>query len=197
MDIEVATDVPSFMNIIESFYLDELSILPDGLHLDEKTGKIYGTPKEETELQAYTVYGKNSAGTTMTTINIQVKKGECLADGVFPKTPVGTVAEYQCSSQGSYVGTQKRACVLGATNGEWMKIVILIFIVIVVIVLVVFLLARKFSKAKAVGGVKGSKKNSTKSSTKSSSKKGLEKKTSQKAVKVCCVCLNQREDFIH
>ena len=143
----------------------------------------------------------------MTTINIQVKKGECLADGVFPKTPVGTVAEYQCSSQGSYVGTQKRACVLGATNGEWMKatgfcmsmalIVILIFIVIVVIVLVVFLLARKFSKAKAVGGVKGSKKNSTKSSTKSSSKKGLEKKTSQKAVKVCCVCLYQREDFIH
>ena len=99
------------------------------------------------ELQAYTVYGKNSVGTTMTTINIQVKKGECLADGVFPKTPVGTVAEYQCSSQGSYVGTQKRACVLGATNGEWMKatgfcmsmalIVILIFIVIVVIVLVV------------------------------------------------------------
>ena len=206
-DIEVATDVPSHMNIIESFYLDELSILPDGLHLDEKTGKIYGTPKEEMELQAYTVYGKNSVGTTMTTINIQVKKGECLADGVFPKTPVGTVAEYQCSSQGSYVGTQKRACVLGATNGEWMKatgfcmsmalIVILIFIVIVVIVLVVFLLARKFSKAKAVGGVKGSKKNSTKLSTKSSSKKGLEKKTSQKAVKVCCVCLNQREDFIH
>lgn len=193
MDIEAATEAPTYMNIIESFYLDETTVLPNGLQLDTKTGKIYGTPKEETELTAFTVYGKNAVGATMTAVNIQVKKGECMAEGVFPKTPVGTVAEYQCSSQGSYVGTQKRACVLGATNGEWMKatgfcmsiafIVILIFVVIVVIVVLVFLLMRKFSKAKAVGGVKGSKK-----SSKISSKKGLEKKPSQKAVKVWSVC---------
>ena len=141
------------------------------------------------------------------TIAISVRIGMCKAESLLQETPVGETAEYKCSERGSYIGTQKSACVLGATDGEWQKatgfcmsmalIVILIFIVIVVIVLVVFLLARKFSKAKAVGGVKGSKKNSTKSSTKSSSKKGLEKKTSQKAVKVCCVCLYQREDFIH
>ena len=67
-------------------------------------------------------------------------------------------------SAGSYVGTQKRACVLGEKDGEWQKasgfcmpvmvIVLIVVVVIVIIAVVVFLLMRTRSK-KAVGGVKG------------------------------------------
>ena len=42
-----------------------------------------------------------------------VRKGFCQPEGVFEKTPVGEVAVHECSQQGSYVGTQTRACVLG------------------------------------------------------------------------------------
>ena len=33
----------------------------------------------------------------------------------------GETAVYQCALQGSYVGTQKRACVLGEKDGVWQK----------------------------------------------------------------------------
>ena len=89
--------------------------------------------------------------------------------------------------QGSYVGTQKRACVLGKKDGEWQKatgfcmpvmaIVLLVIVVIIVIVAVVLILSRS-RKTKAVGGVKG------KSGKASGSKKAPSKKTSTKAVKV-------------
>ena len=89
--------------------------------------------------------------------------------------------------QGSYVGTQTRACVLGKKNGEWQKasgfcmpifgIVLLVFVVIIVIAAVVLILMRS-RKAKAVGGVKGKGGKST------ASKKGAAKKTPTKAVKV-------------
>ena len=102
-------------------------------------------------------------------------------------TEVDQVATYECSMQGSYVGTQKRACVLGAQDGEWQKasgfcmsvaaIVILIVVAIVVILVVVLILMRMGGKAKAVGGVKGKK------TVKSSSVKKSDKK-SAKNVKV-------------
>ena len=89
--------------------------------------------------------------------------------------------------QGSYVGTQKRACVLGKKDGEWQKasgfcmpvvmIVLLVVVVIIIVAVVVFLIMRTTRTAKAVGGVKGK-------SRKSSSKKGVEKKPSAKVVKV-------------
>ena len=93
-----------------------------------------------------------------------MRKGYCQPEGVFERTNVGEVAVYQCSMQGSYVGTQKRACVLGKRDGEWQKatgnclpimgIVIAVVIVILVIVAVVFILLRT-RKSKSVGGVKG------------------------------------------
>ena len=100
---------------------------------------------------------------------------------MFPLTEVDQVAVYQCSMQGSYVGTQKRACVLGEKDGEWKKasgfctsvgtIVILIVIVIIVVVVVVFMLMRAGRKSKAVGGVKGKKAVKTSPTTKKNDKK--------------------------
>ncbi len=84
--------------------------------------------------------------------------------------------------QGSYVGTQTRACVLGKRDGEWQKasgfcmpvltIVLIVVVVIVIIAVVVFLLLRTRSK-KAVGGVKGK-----------AVKTAAAKKTATKTVKV-------------
>ena len=93
-----------------------------------------------------------------------MRKGYCPSEDVFERTDVSEVAVYQCALRGSYVGTQKRACVLGAKDGEWQKasgfcmpvmaIVLIVVVVIVIIAVVVFLLMRTRSK-KAVGGVKG------------------------------------------
>ena len=114
--------------------------------------------------KAFTVRAKNPAGETYVAITITVRKGYCMPEGVFERTDVGEVAVYECAMQGSYVGTQKRACVLGEKDGEWQKvsgfcmpvlaIVLIVVVVIVIIVVVVFLLLRTRSK-KAVGGVKG------------------------------------------
>ena len=105
--------------------------------------------------------------------------------------PVGGCArERGCvpvrSEQGSYVGTQKRGCVLGEKDGVWEKasgfctsvmvIVLLVVVVIVIIAVVVFLLMRTTRSAKAVGGVKGK--------SGKSAKKTATKKPSAKAVKV-------------
>ena len=62
---------------------------------------------------------ENPAGETYVAITINVRKGYCMPEGVFERTLVGEVAVYQCALQGSYVGTQKRACVLGEKDGEW------------------------------------------------------------------------------
>ena len=111
-----------------------------------------------------------------------VRKGFCQPEGVFEKTPVGEVAMYECSQQGSYVGTQTRACVLGKKDGEWQKasgvcvsvvVIVVLVVVVVVIIAVVVLLAVKMNKKKAVGAVKGKKVNHQ-----------------REAVKVWCVCFD-------
>ena len=161
--------------------------LPEGLKIDAKTGEITGTPVAEMDTKTFTVRAKNPAGETFTVITISVRKGYCAPEGVFERTFVGEIAVYDCAMQGSYVGTQKRACLLGKKDGEWQKasgfcmpvvaIVLIVIVVIIIIVVVVFLLMRTGRTAKAVGGVKGK-------SGKTSSKKTAPKKTSTKAVKV-------------
>ena len=161
--------------------------LPEGLKIDATTGEITGLPVSTMDTKSFTVRGKNPAGETFVEITILVRKGYCAPEGVFERTSVGEIAVYECSLQGSYVGTQKRACILGKKNGEWQKasgfcmpvlgIVLIVLVVLVIIAVVVFLLMRSTRKAKAVGGVKGK-------SGKASSKKNPSKKGSTKAVKV-------------
>jgi hypothetical protein len=182
-DVVTNIPAPSYNNLITKFYLDDNVFLPDGLELDETTGAITGTPTKVSSLQTYTIYGSNPAGVTYTTLSLQVRVGQCLGEGNFETTEVGVVAEYNCALQGSYIGTQKRACILGATDGEWQKIqgvcvptmmIVLLVLVVIVIIFAVFFFIGRTKKAKAVGGVKSGKK----------SGKGAAKKTSSKAVKV-------------
>lgn len=163
LNTNVHINAPTFDNIIERFYLEENMELPAGLVLDEATGAITGIPQEEMIRKEFVIYGANAVGVVSTTITLAVRVGECKSDGVFPTNHVGELAVYECAMYGAFVGTQKRACILGAKDGEWQEIqgvciaissiVVVAVIVIVLIVVVVFLLLRKRSK-KAVGGVK-------------------------------------------
>ena len=184
--IPSTTDKPTYRNIITNWYIDEGVELPAGLTLNKETGEISGTPTDVADMSSYIIYGENPNAAGSVSIQISVRKGRCNAEGVFPVTEVDQVATYECSMQGSYVGTQTRACVLGATDGEWQKasgfcmsvatIVILVVVALIVIFVVVFILMRMGGKAKAVGGVKGKK--TSKAVSKKSDKK------SSKSVKV-------------
>ena len=168
LDVEGATTAPEYDNIIDEFFIDESVKLPEGLSLDPTTGIISGKPTKVTEIAMFTIYGKNSRSATQTAVSIGVRKGLCLADGVFQTTEVGTTAVYECSTDGKYVGTQKRECILGVKDGEWQKatgfclsivlLVVIIVVVVLVIVVVVYLLMRLTRKRKSVGGVKTAKK---------------------------------------
>ena len=164
MGTEVATEAPSYVNIIEEFYMQESTPLPEGFQLDPKTGVISGVPVETLDARAFTVRGRNPAGETFAEITISVIKGYCPPNDVFERTNVGKVAEYKCSSKGSYVGTKRRACVLGKTNGEWQEVsgfcvpvfaMVLVVLVVIIIIVVIVLLLVRTRKTKAVGGVKG------------------------------------------
>lgn len=162
------TGKPTYRNIVTRWFVDDGVVLPAGLKLDEETGEILGIPTSIMDNQAFTVFAQNPNGAASVTIEIDIRVGRCVAEGVFPTTEVGTVAMYKCSTQGSYVGTQTRGCVLGEKDGEWQKekgfcmsvgaIVILIVVVVVVIAIVVIILMKTKGKTKAVGGVKGKSK---------------------------------------
>ena len=190
-DTVVTTGAPSATNIVSRWYVDSDVYLPAGLTLNEENGEISGTPTDVLDMTSFTIYAENESGATSVVVTLQIRKGQCMAEGVFPVTEVGEIAVYQCALQGSYIGTQRRACILGTSDGEWLKatgfcmsviaIVLIVLIVIVIVVVFIFLLVRSTRKAKAIGGVKGSKKGS-KTSTKSA--KSVSKKGSNKAVKV-------------
>ena len=186
MNTESSTEEPEYSNRITEFYMQEDTPLPDGIKINPTTGVISGVPTSTFAARSFTVRGKNPKGETFTVINISARKGYCAPDGVFERTDVGKVAEYDCAMKGSYVGTQKRACILGKKDGEWQKasgfcmpvavIVIFVLVVIAVIVVVVMLVMRT-TKSKTVGGAKAR-------TAKSSKSKASVKKTTSKSVKV-------------
>ena len=166
MNTHISIAPPVYQNIITKFSLYENTFLPDGLVLDETTGAITGTPTSEIDLTDFTILGSNPTGTTMVVIQLMIRKGECKADGNYPKTVVDEIAVYECSSGGSYIGTQKRSCLLGTKYGEWQKvrgicmpISVLILLIVLVVIIVIFIITILIHtrKGKSVGNVKGRK----------------------------------------
>ena len=186
------TGLPRYDNIIQKWYVDPMTPLPAGLSINELTGEISGVPTDTSDAVDVIVYGENEKGAARTPLSISVRVGVCKAEGVFPITEVGETAVYKCAMQGSYIGTQKRTCVLGATDGEWQKttgmcmpvmgLVILIIVVIIVVAVVVLILMRSSKKTKSVAGGKGKSGKNSQLKAKSSSK--------SKNVKVLRVCLH-------
>ena len=182
----VRSDEPTKDNVITKYYLDPTDTLPEGLEIDEKTGAITGKPTKVSSLRQYKIFGENPVGVVSTTVNIAVKKGECREDGFFPTTDVGETYVFDCGLKGSYIGSQKRTCVLGSKDGEWEKpkgmcvatwvIWVLVLVVIVVIIVLVSVIRNNQEKKR--------KKAQPKKSSKKTSKKTVEKKGSAKVVKV-------------
>ena len=162
MGTAVSTNLPSVKYIVTRWYVDDGVVLPEGLTLNESTGEIIGVPSKLQEMTSYTIYAENASGAASTIVSLTIRKGQCLAEGVFPLTEVDNEVVYECSQQGAYVGTQKRVCKLGLVDGEWQPatgsctsittIVIGILVGLVVIIVVVFIVMRASRKAKAVGG---------------------------------------------
>ena len=81
---------------------------------------------------------------------------------------MNSIAIYDCALQGAFVGTQKRACILGENDGEWRNVtgfcisiatlVVVIILVIIVILIVVLLIIRNLRRVKPVRGTKTEKK---------------------------------------
>ena len=92
--------------------------LPEGLTFNSTTGEIRGVPRA-TSMRQFTVCVKNPAGEACTEITISVQNAYCEASDGFERTKVGETAVYECSMKGSYVGRQKRACVMRGIRGEW------------------------------------------------------------------------------
>ena len=184
-DAENESDAPTYLNIITNFYLPENVKFPEGLELDATTGKIKGKPTATVGPKTYTILGSNPSGTVQTTVTFSVRDGECKAEGVWETTKVGVTAEYDCSLKGSYIGTQKRVCVLGTRDGEWQKVsgmciatsLIWILVIIVIIIIVVIVIV-----IKSKSGKKG--KTAAKKNMKTTPKKAATKKDAKKDVKV-------------
>ena len=163
-DVYVKTNAPSYNNIITTFYLDENVALPAGLSLNPDTGVIEGTPSEVIDAKSYVIYGSNEKGVTNKEIVISVRLARCLAETVFPITVVGETAVYSCSTEGAYLGTKKRTCLLGERDGVWGKsngtcihvglLVGLICILVLIVIIILFFLRNVFTRRKAVAGVK-------------------------------------------
>ena len=182
MGTHVTTNIPTVKSIATRWYIDEGVILPDGLGLNENTGEIWGVPTAEQELTSFIVYAENESGATQTTVKIQIRKGKCVAEGEFPETDIGNVAEYDCVLKGSYVGIQKRACILGTEDGEWKETtgtclpiigIVMVVIVIVIVIILVFWVMKIVSKAKAMNSMKGKNTKSTKTLSKIDSTKQM------------------------
>ena len=156
---------PTFSNLITAFYVQEDTPLPLGFTLNERTGEITGVATSEFDAVRVVVRGKNPSGETLAEITIAARMGFCPPEGLFERTPVGEDVEYPCSKQGSYVGTQRRLCVLGEKDGEWQKVrgscvsvsvmVVGAVVGIIIIAVVIYLIVRSSHKTRAVGGVRG------------------------------------------
>ena len=92
----------------------------------------------------------------LTVITISVRVGRCLADGYFGESSVNEIVTVKCSVQGSYVGKQKRSCILGKEDGEWQEIkgkcisiglvILCIVLVVIIVAVVIFLIFSRMTK---------------------------------------------------
>lgn len=166
-DVYAETAPPSVDNLVTEWRLAEGQSLPAGLTLNAENGVIFGTPAAVSAPQTVAILATNPEGSASAEVSVQVRLGRCPADGPWPVTSVGETSVYECASQGSYVGSQRRACRLGATDGEWESasgmcvsvpaMVLLALLGVAVLAVALVLLLRVTRRRKAKGGLRRGK----------------------------------------
>ena len=160
---------PSVYGLVDGF--DIQPHLPEGLSIDQKTGEIVGTPKEEKPSETYTVTAYNDMGSATASFKLRIVIGWCEPDEKFDRTPIGETATYDCAVEGSS-GTLRRTCRMGKNEPEWGMTIgvcmnqntyITLIIVAVAVVIIVVIIVVKFrsdkKKVRARSAVRGGKKN--------------------------------------
>ena len=180
-DVHAESAAPTYDNIVTEWYIAEGQSLPSGLALNPQNGVIYGTPTTLSELTTVRIFASNPKGVASAEVTLRIRVGQCPIDGPWPVTPVGETSVYNCATQGSYVGTQRRVCKLGTADGEWERatgmcvsllvVGLLVLVGVLVVLFLVFILMRVTRRRKAVGGVKKQRKNVPKTETKTETKK--------------------------
>ena len=152
---------PSYQNLVSSFLIDNLDVLPNGLQFNNQTGVIFGVALNYTEPRNVTVYAVNDRGATSTTIQIEVRDPRCEQDGDFPQTLAGETFVFECGQRGNYWGSLSRKCEVGEMDGEWGKtkgvcmaislaivlIVVAVVVVLLIIGLIVMVLVKRHQRA--------------------------------------------------
>ena len=170
VNAEARDIVPEVYGIVDDYAI--LPRLPDGLYLDEKTGEVKGTPTNvTTTIETYTVTGYNEMGSDSASFELLITIGWCDPDELFPRTPLGETAVYDCAEQGTS-GTLRRTCRMGRYGPEWgmtigvcmsgntfAALIIVVVVVIIIIVVVVIKVRKDKKKVMARSAVRGGKKN--------------------------------------
>ena len=170
VNAEARDIVPEVYGIVDDYAI--LPRLPDGLYLDEKTGEVKGTPTNvTTTIETYTVTGYNEMGSDSASFELLITIGWCDPDELFPRTPLGETAVYDCAEQGTS-GTLRRTCRMGRYGPEWgmtigvcmsgntfTALIIVVVVVIIIIVVVVIKVRKDKKKVMARSAVRGGKKN--------------------------------------
>lgn len=114
LDAVMEQVVPELKGLISNFRVDSL---PEGLHIDNKDGKIFGLPTEIVTNVSYTIRADVPSGETTTTIMITVYTPSCpVIDGVTESIPINEIVTAPCPEGQS--GTRTNRC-LPSSPPSW------------------------------------------------------------------------------
>ena len=171
VDANVNAFKPTVFGLVDDFQI--MPQLPEGFTFDVKTGTIGGKPtKAATKLVEYTVTGYNENGSASGTFKLSIITGYCDPEEIWPRTPIGETAVYDCKEKGTnYYGTIKRTCKLGKSEPEWglevglciasnsfVGIVVGVVVVIIIVIIAAMKVVSDKKKERARTGVRGGKK---------------------------------------
>ena len=115
LNVLFVSPIPSVNGKSLSFSV--IPALPIGMNLNSRNGLISGTPTKEMTRVDYTVTALNEAGSTTTTLSLEVVAPMCAATADLPATAIGEEVTMACPVKGQSV--YKCEVSEDGVNGKW------------------------------------------------------------------------------